>query len=273
MIRRRALAPLALGALIPVALVACDAGKTLIIGGDAAAAMCQMTPTAPPMGQFPPFYAKYLDASGIPILASSRPDDEALVRACLIVVHMVSAREDVRQAMIADGMRVGVIARDEVTTDLPDYSDLYAAFPGNNWDGLRGVGATLQRPMSSFGEENMFCEANDPYRGENVLVQTFASSVLLGVEQVDATFDRRLQNAFQDATSQGLWQNTFARSTVIAYYQAGVQTWFDATPDVSPPDGTHNNINTRAELRDYDPTLAGLVGETMPDDAWRPRCP
>ena len=35
----------------------------------------------------------------------------------------------------------------------------------------------------------------------------------------------------------------------------------------------HNEINTRAELRAYDPTLAALVAETMPDDAWRPKCP
>jgi len=256
-----------------LAVIGCDGGQLIYIGSDSSALTCRVTPSEPPPGRFPPFYAKYIDANGIPILASSRPDDEALVRACLIVVHMISARDDVRQAMIAREMRVGVIARGEVTTDLPDYSDLYAAFPGTDWDALRGVGATIQRPMSSFGEENMLCNDQDAYHGENVLVQTFASSVLLGVEAVDSGFDRRLQNAYTNATQTRLWQNTFALETVVAYYQSGVQAWFDATPNTSPPDGLHNDINTRDELRGYDPTLAALVAETMPDDSWRPGCP
>jgi hypothetical protein len=262
-----------LAAFAATTAAACDGGKTKIIGFDAASVACRKTPGPPPSGRFPPFYEKYLDALGIPVLSSGRPDDEALVQACFIAVHMLSARDDVREAMIARDMRIGAIARDEVTTDMPDYSDLYAVFPGPNWDAFRGVGATLVRPMSSFGEENILCESSDPYFGENVMVQTFASSVLLGVEGVDGTFTRRLQAAFDDAVGRELWQNTFALEGRIAYYQMGVQIWFDASRETSPPDGIHNDINTREELRSYDPGLAALVAETMPDDTWRPKCP
>jgi hypothetical protein len=259
--------------VVTAAAGACDAGQTKFIGSDSAAVACAMTPGTPPSALFPPFYEKYLDAHGIPVLSSGRPNDEALVQACFIAVHMLAARDDVREAMIAQGQRIGAIALDEVTTDLPEYSDLYAVFPGPNWDALRGVGATLQRPMSSFGEENMLCASNDPYHGENVLVQTFASAVLLGVENVDNTFSRRLQTAFDAALGRGLWQNTFVTEGRIAYYQMGVQIWFDASRETSPPDGLHNDINTRDELRSYDPGLAALVAETMPDDSWRPKCP
>ena len=262
----RALALVAvLATAAAAATTGCDGGKTIYIGSDTTLAACR-TPGPPPAGLFPPFYTKYLDANGIPILSSDEPDDRALVMACEIVVHMVSAREDLRQALIALDMRVGVIARDEVTTDLPDYSDLYTFFPPPpDWDSLRGVGATIMRPMSSFGEENMLCEQMDPYRGENVLVQTFASAVLLAMERLDATFPRRVNDAYKSAGTNGLWQNTYARETSIAYYQAGVQTWFETSPNNFPA--------TREDLRSYDPALAALVSETLPEATWRPRCP
>ena len=117
------------------------------------------------------------------------------------------------------------------------------------------------------------CRTGDWFAGEHLLVQTFATAVLLGLEDVDATFNSRLEAAYDDARAAGLWQDTYARVNAIEYFAEGAQAWFDANPDVSPPDGTHNDINTRAELRNYDPTLAALIGEVMPDDAWRPKCP
>jgi hypothetical protein len=255
------------------AMVACDAGETKIIGTDRPSAACRATPSAPPDG-IGAFYTRALDASGIPIIASDRPDAAALEQACLIVVHMLAQRDDVRRAMIQRRMRVAVIARDEVTTDLPEYDDLYEVFPGPDWDGLRGVGATLARPVSSFGEENMLCLGNDPYKGESVMVQTFSSAVLLGMQDVEPSYVDRLQRAYADARDAGLWRNTFADEDRIAYYAMGVQSWFDANGEASPANGIHNDVDTRGELRAYDPTLAGLVAETMPDDAWRPpRCP
>ena len=97
--------------------------------------------------------------------------------------------------------------------------------------------------------------------------------MLLGVDDVDSNFESQLQTAYDAATGAGLWRDTYASANRIEYYAEGVQSWFDANPDVSPPDGTHNDINTRAELRAYDPPLAALIAETMPDDTWRPRCP
>jgi hypothetical protein len=186
---------------------------------------------------------------------------------------MLSARDDVRQTMITQQMRVGLIGVGEQTTDLPEYRNLYTMFPDDDWNAKRGVGATLLIPVSSAGEENVLCLQGDPNVGENVLVHTFATAVLLGLDAADATFDARLQAAFDAAIASGLWQDTYASWDTIQYFAEGVEDWFDTSPDVSPPDGLHNEINTRAELRAYDPDLASLVAEAMPDDRWRPRCP
>jgi len=260
-------------AAVGVAVAAgCDAGKTKLIGHDDPVAHCLLAPTAPPAGT-PAFYKKYLDAYGIPVQSSAAVSDTALARACLIAVNLVRFKANVRAEMIRERQRVAVLGVDEVTTDIPEYANLYSMFPGD-WDALRGVGATIAIPVSSVGEENLLCLANDPYAGEQVLVQTFATAVLLALERVDgSTFGSRLDTAYDAAMRAGLWQNTYAMENRIEYYAVGVQTWFHATREASPADGTHNEINTRDELIQYDPTLADLVAESMPDDAWRPMCP
>jgi hypothetical protein len=251
----------------------CDAGKTKQLGANHLAPSCEVVPGAPPAGTAS-FYKKYLDGNGIPVQSSAAVSDAALQAACTIVVRMLNKRDDVRQVMIGQQMRVAVIGENEVTTDVPEYANLNQMFPQQDWDRLRGVGATLLIPVSSVGAENLLCLAGDFFDGEQILVQTFATAVLLGMEEADSTFDSRLRDAYDAAISAGLWRNTYAAANTIEYYAAGgVQTWFESVPDLTQADGTHNEINTRAELRAYDPTLAALVGETMPDDSWRPKCP
>jgi hypothetical protein len=255
-------------------MLGCDAGETKLIGADFPAAACGVKPGPPPASLGTgPFYGKYLDGAGIPVLSSPRVSDEALTSACVLVVRMASARADVRQTMVGQGMRVAVIARGEVTTDIPEYRNLYTTFPDGKWDELRGVGATLAIPVSSVGEENLLCLANDKYAGRSVLVQSFATAVLLGLKATDAAFEPRLQAAYDAAVAAGRWTNTFAQRNPIEYYVEGVEDWFEADIEASPANGTHNEINTRPELAAYDPVLSALVAETMPDDGWRPRCP
>jgi len=159
--------------LAVAAAAGCDAGTIKLIGAD----FCTMSPTAPPaeLG-YDAFYEKYLDGDGIPVLSSGAVDDAAVVSACQIVVHMVGFRNDIRTAMVRQNMSVAVIGRDEVTTDIPEYRNLNSMFPQQDWNRLRGVGATLMIPVSSVGEENLLCLAGDFFAGEKLLVQTFASS-------------------------------------------------------------------------------------------------
>ncbi len=66
---------------------------------------------------------KYTDAFGVPITASIKVPDKALLIARDVVNYMLSKRPDVREAMIARGFRVGIMAQTEMQTDLPEYSD------------------------------------------------------------------------------------------------------------------------------------------------------
>jgi hypothetical protein len=260
------------GAVAAAPAGGCDAGATKQIGLDNPATSCLAAPTTPPDG-IDSFYGKYLDGNGIPVLASSAVSDTALSVACVIVVRMLGLRDDVRARIMQQQMRVAVIGRNEVTTNIPEYANLYTMFPGQDWDRLRGVGATLIIPVSSVGEENLLCLADDVFRGEKILVQTFATAVQLGLESLDSTFESRLDAAHDAAVGAGLWRNTYAELNIISYYSEGMQGWFDANGEASPADGTHNEVNTRAELMAYDLPLSRIIGEAMPNDSWRPACP
>src|SRR5215831_16681446 len=57
-----------------------------------------------------PFYKKHTDALGIPVLASEKVPDAALLVARDIVIHMLAKRPNAREAMVARKMRVVVMA-------------------------------------------------------------------------------------------------------------------------------------------------------------------
>ncbi|MGK3995815.1 hypothetical protein [Sorangium sp. So ce1024] len=244
-------------------------------GGGAPEAACASVSEVPAELGLDPFYKKYVDASGIPIISSERPPDAALLHACSIVVRMLGLRDDVRQAMIANHTRVAVMAETEVTTDIPEHSDLYEAFPGTDWDTrARGLGATPARPASSCAEENVLCYPSDRYRGEDILVHEFSHAIaIMGIAFVEPTFNRELADAFNGAIRAGKWANTYAATNKDEYWAEGVQSWFDANLESIPENGIHNEINTRAELREYDRPLHDLIARYFADDAWRPSCP
>lgn len=56
-----------------------------------------------------PFYTKYIDADGYPIVASEKVNDYALKEAAYLVEMMLKKRPDVRKAMIESGSRLVVM--------------------------------------------------------------------------------------------------------------------------------------------------------------------
>ena len=86
----------------------------------------------------------------------------------------------------------------------------------------------------------------------------------MGVEHQSGgrDFRNRLDAAYEEAQSAGLWKGTYAGENPEEYWAEGVQSWFGLN---DPPGLLHNNINTRSELDTYDPTLSGLIREVFGD--------
>jgi len=216
-------------------------------------------PPPPPELKAPAFYTKYLDADGYPIVASANVNDFALREAAYLVNLMLARRPDVRAAMVKSGSRLCIIAHNEFTTDLPEWSHLK---PKDYWDArARGMGGSQTDPYCSCGEENLLAFAGDPYAAENILIHEFAHNIhLRGMVNVDATFDGRVKATYDAAMKAGLWKGKYAAVNPHEYFAEGVQSWFDNN---RKNDHDHNHVNTRTLLLEYDPGLAALCREVF----------
>ena len=92
----------------------------------------------------------------------------------------------------------------------------------------------------------------------------------MALDRVDPSFDRRLEAVYEAAMKKGLWKTKYASSNRAEYWAEGVQSWFDTN---RPPDHDHNHVDTRVELKKYDPGLAKMVAEIFGDRPWKYRHP
>lgn len=215
---------------------------------------------------FDQFYGKYLDAEGLPIIASTSVADDALWQAKRLVHEMLGNRPDIVMKFSENNVRVAVMAASSGVTELPELSDLNEVFPGVDWDERTrggGVGPTFARPVVAIAEEHLLCYDSDVFRFEDIFVHEFAHGILnMGVELLPggSDFRQRLENAYRDAVDAGLWADTYAATNADEYWAEGVQSWFDLN---DPPGPIHNEVDTRQELEAYDPALAALIQEVF----------
>lgn len=209
-----------------------------------------------------PFYQKYADANGIPILSSSAPPDDTLTLACRLVLEMVSMRDDVRLALIDNHTFFAMLGVDELTNDIPEYSYM----PDSINERARGLGGN----PGLCAEESILCGPTDRWRGESICVHEFAHTIsIYGLYDADPTFEDRLEEAYQNARAAGLFENTYAMENAQEYWGEGVQDWYYTNLESEPPNGVHGPIDTREELLEYDPALYDLISEWLsPDVSW-----
>ena len=216
--------------------------------------------TAPPASlKLDPFYKKHISTGGYPIIASATVSDYALKEAAYLVNLLLAERPDVRDAMIASGSRMIIMAHNEYTTDVPEHSRMR---PKDFWDArARGLGGSQTDPVCSCAEENVLGYEGDPYSSESIVIHEFAHNIhLRGMVNVDKTFDDRLKSVYDAAMKAGLWKTKYASVNHHEYFAEGVQSWFDNNRQ---PDHDHNHVDTRQELKDYDPGLAKICLEVF----------
>ncbi|MAJ28528.1 hypothetical protein CBD41_03805 [bacterium TMED181] len=215
--------------------------------------------------QLDDFYQLHVDVGGFPVVSSDRVYEEALLEARYLILKMVGHRPEILKAMASSKTRFTVMAHDEWTTDVPEHSDLR---PPEYWDRrARGLGATRWRPCVSCGEENLLGFEGDPYAKENILIHEFAHAIHeMGLVTLDPTFDDRLDQTYRAAMEKGLWAGVYAATNRMEYWAEAVQSWFGTNRENDPQ---HNHVNTRDELRAYDPAVAALCHEVFGDGDWR----
>lgn len=221
-----------------------------------------------------PFYEQGCQVEGMWVVANGVVDPEAVRLAAGQAAAVFEARPDVAAAIGETEIRLGVIGAEQRLTEMPEYRDLYEVFPGTDWDNrARGLGATVERPLVSAGEENLLCLATDVYAGEDILLHEFAHVIhQQGLAVVDPTFDADLVAAFEVAVPSPAWDATYAETDINEYWAEGVQSYFERNLTSDPPDGVHGPIGTRDELADADPLLFDLVDQHLGAVVLPPHC-
>jgi hypothetical protein len=224
-------------------------------------AWCKIGPVPAALRQswdIEPYYTQYADANGIPILTSDAPPDSAIDLACRLVIEMVSERDDVRQALIENKVHFTVIGEDEETNDVPEYAYLDDSINTR----ARGLGGN----PGMCAEESILCGASDRWRGESICVHEFAHTIsIYGMYDADPTFEDRLTKAYEAAKKAGRFADTYAMENEQEYWGEVVQDWYYTNLESDPPNGVHGPIDTREELKAYDPAAYALVDELLSD--------
>lgn len=222
-------------------------------------------PALRPHRIFPPdaaFFSKELFFEAIPIKASRVVSDGALVEAYARLFQMFenmgTYRETVIGRLVQAGVEVHIIGKDQVTTDLPEWS-ADKGKPLAEYDGLtrdertRGMGGRLM----SCGEENLLRLPEDRYRGRDIFVHEFAHCIRnFGISpEVRHRFDERYQRALE----KGLWVDAYSSTNPDEFF-AEISMWYF---------GTHGDLGMKGAkpkygrngLRDYDPDTFALFDD------------
>ena len=221
-----------------------------------------------------PFYKKYVDAQGIPVISSERVPDDALLVARDIIISMLSARPDIRKAMIARHWRTGVIAETEMTADIPEYAnrkrpDAPAGEPVNQADRdyhawrSRGLGGN----PTTGAEENLLGYPGTRYYGEHIFVHEFSHAIMSNLRAIEPATGAAIQAAYDEAKAAGKYiiaateRPHYAMTNASEYWAEGVQWWFFSNYGECFKGNV--KVETPDEFKAYDPKLYELISRVF----------
>lgn len=222
------------------------------------------------------FYAKYLDASGIPVVSSARTPDAALLRARSMIAGMLAHRPDLREALVREGYRVAIMAEGETTTDLPEqahwkrpahgdrrltrcerkhYDERIGSLTDREYWDQRARG--MAGPLTSGAAEDILGLVSSRYYGETIFVHEFGHNMLAAIRAVDLRLSDEVDAAYAHALEGELWKDEYASTSVDEYWAEGSQFWFDSNK-LAVFGG--RRILSHQDLAEYDPALYRVLG-------------
>ncbi len=226
------------------------------------------TPTATPSAlvQRPPgslhahpYYTKYLDAAGIPIMAPAGVSDEELYQTRTTILAMVSDRPDVLKTMVEHGFRVLIypdrFEKGGRLVDLPEFSNLNMS--------PRVIGAAGRTPygwVAGAPEVARHCN--------HTMIHEFAHLIedALRLKPGGEEFMNSLNSAYQAAILRGLWQDRYASTNALEYWAELVRAW------LTPSEFAGWIGPGYQKLEDYDPVGAALVAAVLGNPTPLPFC-
>ncbi|HEY2415734.1 MAG TPA: hypothetical protein VGI40_26075 [Pirellulaceae bacterium] len=245
--------------------------------------------TPPARFKIDSFYTKFTWAREFVVLGRGASND-ALLKANDTIRKVFAYRHDILKALIADGVKLVVLSRQEKLADLPELRNLA------DQSSLDLLARTLDyQPTAkllvvseeNMAEENVVADPGLPNIGDNQVIRTLAKAISqvagtrpvdsnwdnrprnvwqqyeLRLQRLDIRFDERLKPLYEQAIAHQKWRGTSAANDRAAYWTAGVLAYFDARGQDAAAAGTDHPVLTREALKDYDFDLYSLVHETF----------
>jgi hypothetical protein len=213
------------------------------------------------------FFYKELIYHGIPIKANEVVSDaamyEAYRRVSMLLTNLALKQPMLISNLVASGVELHIIGQHQVTSDLPEFSDLKGK-PLPEYNGLtidqrtRGMGGQL----SSCGEENLLKLKTDHYYGRDICAHEFAHAIRnygMPMEVVS-----QFNHQYRSSLAKGLWKGAYSASNADEFF-AELTMWYF---------GTHGDLNMTGPkpgngpegFKKYDPEAYALF-----DDFYRGR--
>lgn len=166
---------------------------------------------------------------------------------------------------------VGIIGREQVTTDLPPHRHLKGATCRGGNDDLdgttKGLGGSVTCPFATVGEENLLMTPGDKYFQESILIHELAHSVM-NIGLYNHPLYNDIESAYRNSISRGLYpRNAYIACNADEYWAESCQIYFEAT--VRRDDGATGGICTRRELMKRDPVLLDVLITVYGSEDWR----
>jgi hypothetical protein len=208
------------------------------------------------------FFSKLLNFHGIPIKAHKVVSDEAMYaaydRLALLFTNLLPRQPIVISNLVAAGVELHIIGRDQVTTDLPEWIQDKGK-PLEEYNGLtrdqrtRGMGGRL----TSCGEENLLRLQKDRYFGRDICLHEFSHSIRN--HGIPAALRSRFDAQYRRSLDKGLWLKSYAGSNPDEFF-AELTMWYF---------GTHGDLrmtgpkpeNGPEGLKKYDPEAYALMDD------------
>lgn len=251
-------------------------GLSALALGAALLAGCA-TPVGPPPHELAldPFYAKHLDAGGIPVVASTRAPDAALRRARQLIEGMLAHRPDLAAELVRQGYRVAVLAEEEGVLDLPEnahwtkpaeddprltrcerkhYEERIGRLTHRQYWDARA--RSMAGKLTSAATEDLLGLESSRWYGETIFVHEFAHNVLFAIEAADPELYRDIEAAYARALAAGRWKDEYAATTVHEYWAEGSQFWFNSNK-IAVMNG--QRVLSAEDLAAYDPPLHAVL--------------
>jgi hypothetical protein len=238
--------------------------------------------TAPPAAlELDPFYKKYVDAHGIPVVTSAKVPDAALLMARDIVQFMLANRPELRKELIRKKWKLAIMAHTEVTYDIPEHRK-YRLLPkidderltpeqrenyykpggvgtmtGEDYWNARGRGFGGEpdgENTTSCAEENLLGYPGTRYFGSSICVHEFSHGIMRGaIYTVDPEYRKAVEEAYAAAKKQGLSSaRGYPGNNFNEYWATGIEAF------------VFGSGRGPASLLEADPRLYELVRQVIP---------